>query len=118
MHHSANSVTPSMAFAPSWFSCGGTTTFLACKPSSRSSIVGLHLTENNTAAYISDVATRMNVPADQPLMICPETYITFAQAITVHENGVPPIIYPVYWYSPEVYQQAYNLTVPSGVQAS
>jgi hypothetical protein len=46
--------------------------------------------ENNTAAYVTDVAQRMGVDADASLQLTPETLRNFVCAITHHENGVDP----------------------------
>jgi hypothetical protein len=74
--------------------------------------------ENNTTSYVTAVSAQMKVDPYAALNICPETYISFAQAIAIHENGIPPITYPANWYGPDVYQAAYALTVPSVAPAS
>jgi hypothetical protein len=43
-------------------------------------------TENNTAAYIADVSSRMGVSATEPLA-WPEDKIDLIQAMAFHENG-------------------------------
>ena len=68
--------------------------------------------ENNTSAYVTAVASQMHFSPTQALTICPETYISFAQAVAIHENGMPPINWPALWYSDQTYKDAYNLTVP------
>lgn len=45
-------------------------------------------TENNTAAYINDVATRMGVDVNQPFDT--GAIPSLAQAIIIHENGSDP----------------------------
>jgi len=74
--------------------------------------------QNNTSAYVNAVAMQMKVQPTDELTICPETYISFAQAVAVHENGTPPITYPPFWYDPTVYQAAYDLTQPRVAPAS
>jgi hypothetical protein len=71
------------------------------------------VSENDTGAYVDDVATRTNMGAD--IVIDPTlqyTSIALVTAIVMHENGIPPAGYPGNWYSPDTYLAAYALAFP------
>lgn len=44
--------------------------------------------ENDTSAYVTDVATRMNVGIDETLAL-PEQLLLLLRSIAIHEGGCP-----------------------------
>lgn len=63
--------------------------------------------ENDTAAYIADVAQHCGVnPLDYFDIEVPENLIRLAQAIVRHEEGKCPDPTLPFWYPDEVYQEA------------
>lgn len=68
--------------------------------------------ENNTDAYIRDVANRSGYPPNVILdMASVDTLIRLSQAIVMHENGSPPNTLPDYWYEEVVYHDAAMMVV-------
>ncbi len=69
--------------------------------------------ENDTGAYMQDVARRMGVKVDDPVDLCaPKALITIAMAIVCHENGRPPAGRVPDWYDASVYAEAVALALP------
>lgn len=66
-------------------------------------------TENNTDAYIADVAKRAGIGADDSIADIKEIVIPLAEVISFHENGPPPEDTPAYWLDQAIYQQAMEL---------
>lgn len=70
--------------------------------------------ENDTDAYISQVARHIGHGADETLDLhAPATLMALTQAIVTHENGRSPPSRPKYWYDGDLYQQAARLLLPS-----
>jgi hypothetical protein len=68
-------------------------------------------TENDTDAYIKAVLHWCGwQPGEKPDATAESTYIDMAQAIVVHENGVPPSGTPTAWYDDATYEKAFELT--------
>lgn len=68
--------------------------------------------ENDTGAYVSDVANRCGVsPTDHFDVSVPDNLIRIAQAIAYHENGACPDDTTPYWYSDDVYEAAAKLAL-------
>ena len=64
-------------------------------------------TENNTASYIRNVSTRTGFFPNELLnMEDIDTLVKIAQAITIHENGFPPVELPANWFDDDVYYSA------------
>lgn len=66
-------------------------------------------TENDTGAYINDVAAHLGVDPSDQLTLDAGTLIALAQAIALHENGKPLSGQPANWYNDSVYQAAHDL---------
>lgn len=68
--------------------------------------------ENETAAYIADVAARVGVKPDDYISLdIPENLIRVAQAISRHENGTCPDPTLPWWYPDEVYEEAAQMAM-------
>lgn len=66
--------------------------------------------ENPTAAYIKDVASRVGASADAPLVLTdPATLILLAKAMVRNECG--PCTVGVNWYSDDLYRQAAEMAL-------
>lgn len=63
--------------------------------------------ENNTEAYIRDVSNRTGISPNILIDLSqPENLMSLAQAIVVHENGLPPLNMPTKWYEEVTYHEA------------
>lgn len=68
--------------------------------------------ENNTVAYIADVAAHVGVaPMDYLSVEVPENLIRIAQAIAHHENGNCPDPTMPFWYPDETYEEAAQMAL-------
>jgi hypothetical protein len=66
--------------------------------------------ENNTAAYVAQVAARLSTGPDDEINIEKRsTLIALTRAIVRHENGRPPDGAPSDWYSQDLYDRAADL---------
>ena len=66
--------------------------------------------ENNTAAYISDIAARLDIDPADPLDVTkPENLIEIARGIIHHENGKNPAGGD--WFAEGIYERAANLAL-------
>jgi hypothetical protein len=62
--------------------------------------------ENDTPAYIVDVAKRSGVAADSVIDDMSTMVIPLAEVISIHENGHAPEGTPAYWYDDATYAAA------------
>ena len=62
--------------------------------------------ENNTEAYIADIAKRSGIEADHVIDDIIPVLIPIVQVIVLHENGHAPDGSPAYWYEDSVYEKA------------